>query len=34
VFEDDFWGKNVAEFSHSLGRKEPLKTLTLSGRYW
>jgi len=21
VFEGDFWGKSVAEFSHSLGRK-------------
>jgi len=22
VFEGDFWGKSVAEFSHSLGQKE------------
>ena len=24
VFEGDFWGETVAEFSHSLGRKQPL----------
>ncbi len=27
VFEGDFWGETVPEFSHSLGRKRPLISL-------
>jgi len=29
VFEGDFWGKSVAEFSHSLGHKQPVNFLTI-----
>jgi len=25
VFDGDFWGEPVVEFSHSLGRKQPVK---------
>jgi len=30
VFEGDFWGKSVAEFSHSLGRKLPFNIAVIS----
>ena len=36
VFEGDFWGETVVEFSHSLGRKLPFKLVTfkvLNDRY-
>jgi len=26
VFEDDFWGEIVGEFSHSLGQKRPIRS--------
>ena len=28
VFEGDFWGEIVAEFSHSLGRKQTVELVT------
>ena len=34
VFESDFWGAYVSEFSHSLGRKRTLKTVVFQLSEW
>jgi hypothetical protein len=31
VFEGDFWGETVVEFSHSLGQKQPSATQRITG---